>query len=858
MVALCLAANAKSAPPTASANIKREGDGKFIPLNVARLPVGTDADLFQGLISGSAFNVYVKEIPAQNLAIELGFVDPESKEALQNTFSVAANGTPLDANLDVWSKAGGSMKPWVEKFNYSHTGGALSVQFVGITKSAFVSYARITDSKGKVLGFGTAADWKTSNRIKLTDARCRPFRKVNAGEVAFYNADHSPVGSWASFVYGMEQSGGVMVCKGSGGKMTLAPDQGVILAVQTGTTRRLMPFAVNQSKSIETGLITESEVSRKLGACTDTWTIPLGVSWTHYTPVWQMKDWDKATLEEKRRFALPVTWMRYTIDNRSGKDETQLLFSLQQQSERSNGWDGFEGYLVDSSSAIAVKTGEAELITSEQAKKRFGVDGATSAFCIHVPAGTQKEVVFQVAQYKKGNAGQFEGHSLTMMSDAIFNGLEDILKTAQSLQAQAFARCGEADRMLENCGENPERRFLAAHALHSYQFNSILEAFEDKQPFWAIEEGECSFANTLDLTIDQIFYELAMHPWTVRNELDNFTKLYSYTDQIALPGQTETLPGGISFYHDMGNNLGLASREKGAAYGTPMTQEELQNWIICAALYWKVTGDNAWLQANEAVIHQAFDSMLRRDDPDPAKRDGITTYASIVKGRNRPECTTYDAMDPSLNAPQNSLYISMKSFACYLMLKPVFNQLGEPDLAKQSAEAAAYTAKGIDSHWNPSLNYFPGLFDGKSKTAVIPAVESLVYPYAMGLGNELSSDGPYGVLMNHLKTHMQTILVPGVCIDAKTGGWNLSSSAGSTWMSKVFLSQFVTEKILGLKNNATGHDADLAHFAYEVLGSPVVCFTDQITTSADHKAYGCRHYPRGVTSALWWLWPDHH
>ncbi|MEI6321581.1 MAG: hypothetical protein WCP60_00570, partial [bacterium] len=65
MVALCLAANVNAKSPIASANMKREGDGKFIPLNLAGLPVGTDADLFQGLISGSAFNVYVKEIPAQ-------------------------------------------------------------------------------------------------------------------------------------------------------------------------------------------------------------------------------------------------------------------------------------------------------------------------------------------------------------------------------------------------------------------------------------------------------------------------------------------------------------------------------------------------------------------------------------------------------------------------------------------------------------------------------------------------------------------------------------------------------------------------------------------------------------------------
>ena len=124
----------------------------------------------------------------------------------------------------------------------------------------------------------------------------------------------------------------------------------------------------------------------------------------------------------------------------------------------------------------------------------------------------------------------------------------------------------------------------------------------------------------------------------------------------------------------------------------------------------------------------------------------------------------------------------------------------------------------------------------------------------MGLTSEVALDGPNADLISHLKTHMSTILVPGVCIDASTKGWNLSSSSSTTWLSKVYLNQFITENILGIKNAATGHDADAAHYAYEVLGAPAVGWTDQIYTSS-HIAYGCRHYPRGVTSALWWLWP---
>jgi hypothetical protein len=284
-----------------------------------------------------------------------------------------------------------------------------------------------------------------------------------------------------------------------------------------------------------------------------------------------------------------------------------------------------------------------------------------------------------------------------------------------------------------------------------------------------------------------------------------------------------------------------------------MTQEELQNWIICAALYWKNTGDNAWLGKNHEMFKNVLKSMEIRDDLDPAKRDGITSY---VSNRNElsGEITTYDAMDKSLRVPIDSLYITGKSFACYSMLKPVFAQLGEPELAKEAQAAETYTAKGLLSHWDEAKQMFPATFNGQGASAIIPAIEGLAYPYAMGLKDEVALDGPNAELIQHLKTHLTTILVPGVCIDSQTGAWNLSSSSSTTWQSKVYLNQFIAENILGVKSPATGINADCAHYAYQVLGAPAVCYTDQFYTNT-HIAYGCRHYPRGVTSALWWLWP---
>ncbi len=846
------------AAPRAGAPMKilRDGQARYKEIDQSKLPAGTAPKLFAGEISGMTFDLFVRQVAAQTVTIEMGFVDTQGKGPSQNAFSLAANGFPLDANLDVWAKAGGGFKPWVTKMPFVHGGGALSLLFTGLGKPAFVSYVRITGADGQEIAFGTASDWQKPERLTLLDSRSRPFHHVKVGDVAFFDVDHSPVGSWSTFIYGMENSGGVQSCKQPGGEGTLIPDQGVIIAVKNGDSMRLMPFASKQPGMPKTALIGEKEVTRTLGPCTDTWKIPGGVSWTHYTPVWKMDDWEKATPEEKRRFVLPVTWMQYKIDNRSGKEETQLLFSLEQPAAPAQEWKGFDGYVVEENTSIAVKKGDANLLTSEQVKKEFNLDGATSAFCVHVPAGQEKVVTFYIAQYKPGVVAELNEKPLRLMCDALYKDIDDILTTAQASLPAVISRCEEVDKKLAACKEDDERKFLAADTVHSYQFNTVLEATEKMEPVWSVIEGECSCINTFDLTVDHVFYELSMHPWTVRNELDNFTNTFSYTDELSLPGQTQRFPGGISFCHDMGSRLSFSSKAKGARYSNLMTQEELQNWIICGALYWKKTGDNGWLEKNKEVFNDALKSMQLRDDLDPKKRDGITTYVSN-RGEKSGEITTYDAMDASLQHPIDSLYIAGKSFASYAMMVPVFQQLGEEQQANEAKEAVTYTAKGILSHWDESRKSFPALFNGSTTatSSIIPAVEGLAYPYAMGLTKELAMDGPNGDLIRHLKTHIETILVPGVCIDSETGGWNLSSSSSTTWVSKVYLNQFVVENVLGIKNAATGATADSAHYAYEVLGAPAVGWTDQFFTSS-HTAYGCRHYPRGVTSALWWLWPE--
>ena len=209
--------------PAAPIKILREGEAIYQALPSVSAPSGASGQLFSGVLTGNTFDLFVRNLDAQTLTIEFGFVDIASSGPQHATFSLSANGTPLDANLDVWAKAGGAFKPWIMRTRFIHSGGGLALQFNGLSRPAFVSYVRISDSNGRELAFGTAVDWKAAERLKLLDSRSRPYKPVKVGAVAFFNVDHSPVGSWATFVYGMEASGGVQVCKDPGGDGTLVP-----------------------------------------------------------------------------------------------------------------------------------------------------------------------------------------------------------------------------------------------------------------------------------------------------------------------------------------------------------------------------------------------------------------------------------------------------------------------------------------------------------------------------------------------------------------------------------------------------------------------------------------------------------
>jgi hypothetical protein len=105
-------------------------------------------------------------------------------------------------------------------------------------------------------------------------------------------------------------------------------------------------------------------------------------------------------------------------------------------------------------------------------------------------------------------------------------------------------------------------------------------------------------------------------------------------------------------------------------------------------------------------------------------------------------------------------------------------------------------------------------------------------------------------MISQLRHHLRSVLKQGVCIDDVSGGWKMSSTSTNTWLSKIFLSQCVAEKALGVILLA---EYDAAHSRWQREGDcRDFAFTDQVR-STDGGDLGSRYYPRGVTGILWLL-----
>ncbi|GHO47973.1 glycoside hydrolase family 52 protein [Ktedonospora formicarum] len=694
----------------------------------------------------------------------------------------------------------------------------------------------------------------------------------------FFNAHHSPIGAFASFTLGFPGAKG-----GLGLELDGPANQNVYIGLQARDESyfEALPFFAaaeeDESKrySVEqqgeqpqsTQLVrpfAQGQITREFDVAIDSWRAG-DLSFSIYSPARLLPDPAIAGADEVKRAILPAVFAELSIDNREGTSLRRAFFGFQgsdpySSMRRLDVATGGEIVGIGQGRILGI-VGKGEGLRSAQ---HFGMEeilsrppeqwgfglGSCAALIMDVPAGECRTYQFALCFHRAGivTANLDTSYYYTRF----FPTLEAVASYALEHIDELIASCREDNRFLSQTKLSADQRFMLAHAIHSY-YGSTQLLEQDGKPLWVVNEGEYRMMNTFDLTADQLFYELRFSPWTVRNVLDLYVERYSYEDRVHFPGEGMEYPGGISFTHDMGIGNTFSPAHY-SSYEQPlidgcfsyMTTEQLLNWICCATTYVALTGDQEWLQSRMATLIACFNSLLNRDDPEPERRNGLMGLDSI-RAMGKGEITTYDSLDTSLGQARNNIYIASKTWAAYVQLERLFVEHGMQDPAQTAGLQAERCANTVADHLT-SDGYIPAVFEDGNTSRIIPAIEGLIFPYVTGNREVLKADGRFGAYIRALATHLETVLQPGTCL-FPDGGWKLSSTSDNSWLSKIYLCQYVARQIFQVPHDEHMAVADAAHVHWLTRPeSAYYAWSDQIVAGI---ARASLYYPRGVSAILW-------
>lgn len=674
---------------------------------------------------------------------------------------------------------------------------------------------------------------------------------------SFYE-HHSAFGAFSSFILGKFGMGGGFVLND-----VKPPNNNIYIGYKKGSTIKILPFCssirtaaeeeftgevANKAEKNKIEIIKEAEIERELKWASDKWTTG-EFSFSIITPFGQVPNPEDMSPEEKKRVLAPVIFARISYDNRKGNSNVEMIFGVEglkrKISEATSNlyFGGAEGrkygFAIKATNDIR-ELSRLDVLSSwvEGNYENHGL-GRAPSLIFNVPKGTEKTYTIAIATYDP--AIITTGIETKFYYADLFSSLEDVLKFGLENQAYYIRKAKNRDKELENSNLNQYRKFIIAHATHSYYASSELMKRENGEPLWILNEGEYVMMNTFDLTVDHVFWEMKFHPWTITNTLDLFVEKYSYRDQL-----------GLAFNHDMGTYDGFSPKGY-SAYELPnltgcfsyMTHEELLNWILTGAVYGLKLKDYAWIDKNKQIFKDCFESLVLRDN----NFDGIMDLDSSRSKRGS-EITTYDSLDVSLGQARNNLYLGVKTWAAYVVFESVFKKLELNEFAEKAIEKAKKAAATIVSKFDTENGYIPAVFENGNTSRIIPAVEALIYPYEIGETGYVSETGIFGDFIKTLKKHTKTVLKKGCCIDEVSGGWKLSSTSKNTWNSKIFLCQHVVKNILNIDYGESEIEWDKIHAEWQQVGCSLDGATDQVN-SDDGLPRGSRLYPRLVTSILW-------
>jgi xylan 1,4-beta-xylosidase len=705
-----------------------------------------------------------------------------------------------------------------------------------------------------------------------------------------FNAQHSPAGAFFSFTCGHFGTRG-----GFGLQIGKPGNQDLYIGVKDGdrtsdSQLTCLPFYEGAKEDAAAAFLVEQErtteprmqrkvvsyradqIKRHYGWASDKWVTP-DFEFTIHTPFFPIP-------EPKDGYALqlsilPAILADLVVDNTKGTTPKTVFFAMGfpdagARLDRSDhdiysfGWRrqfGVRGVAITDDGFAKVEPFTFMRWTPDFGLKELVTHGLGNCpgIGITVPPGQRGGLRFAIAAHLDGVVTTgIEGKYFYTRA---YGSLDVVMDVALTRAGHLLSQSALLDRQLLESGLSADQQFLIAHSTRSYYGSTqLLDVGGD--PFWIVNEGEYCMMNTLDLSVDHVFWELKQNPWVVRNLLDNFVRHYSYIDDVIDRKTGKRKPGGISFCHDMGIHNNFSPRGN-SSYELPnldaacfsyMTAEQLCNWILMAASYAAATGDDEWVRRSQATIHSCMVSLMQR-----CGENGWVAFESSRCGKNAAEITTYDSLDHSLAQTRNNVYMAVKCWAAYRGLALLLHKAQIGGFFGELRRRADLIVNSLTREVGPD-GILPAVFEPENtghRSRILPAIEGLIYPLMWGdaiIPDDDFVDEKALSPNDLLRAHTAALLKdPEHRNQFADGGLRLSSTSNNSWISKIAIFQHVARAVFGLERDATIAElfarADAAHVKWETEGASAYwAMSDQMVNGV---AQGSKYYPRCVTTALW-------
>ncbi len=450
--------------------------------------------------------------------------------------------------------------------------------------------------------------------------------------------------------------------------------------------------------------------------------------------------------------------------------------------------------------------------------------------------------------------------SLKFYYTNIWKNADDVIHYAKKHAASYITLSQKFENLLKRSGRTPEEKWIIAITFRSDLANSFLLIDEKQKPRFYLSEGRFRHLSTIDVAHETGITAL-FAPWRLKLQLDQWLDYMARKEvDRGISKYGDPHREGMSaseygpyLYHDVGDMPNI-SETSDYWFGPHMAAEENANYPLLLYWYWKLTGDDAFVQSQLGMVDILLYSLMNRD----TNGNGIAD-----KGFG---WTTYDASDVLKHSPDN-LYLAVKQLCAYELAADMFeNLLIKPDSKdnKHTHDKNAEDGTGVGFSETKICNEKLRLKQAKKyrqeAKKILSALQQAHKKHGylpVSLDNNFKNRDAYSVVIgegllwtglsgyssktiNKLIPLIQSTYTTAFQKSTRSKAIALTTAVGSSWFSKIMVSDIIA----GYWFN---HNVSTAHFAFEINKNNYYAYNDGLKQDGKTLWTGF-WYPRGVIS----------